>query len=141
MKRTAQLSQPGYPSLATRGAEFPTQSRRPVTPSRQMQARVPGLTRWLDQGLFKIAHNPAVRHYGTAQDPCAPCMFDEFAIARADGRLSRFMATMARIVVLVIDDFLIRPLSSDRAGNLPDVVEYRAQLRAMLLTSQLPVAD
>jgi DNA replication protein DnaC len=68
-------------------------------------------------------------------------MFDEFAIARADGRLSRFMATMARIVVLVIDDFLIRPLSSDRAGNLPDVVEYRAQLRAMLLTSQLPVAD
>jgi DNA replication protein DnaC len=51
------------------------------------------------------------------------------------------MATWARIDVLVIDDFLIRPLSSDQAADLLEVVEDRAQLRATVLTSQLPVAD
>jgi DNA replication protein DnaC len=67
-------------------------------------------------------------------------MFDELAIARADGRLSRLMAAWARIDVLVIDDFLIRPLSSEQAADLLEVVEDRAQLRSTVLTSQLPVA-
>ena len=53
-------------------------------------------------------------------------MFDELAIARADGRLSRLMASWARIDVLVIDDFLIRPLNSDQAADLLEVIEDRA---------------
>ena len=87
-----------------------------------------------------LAHS-AIRHNHTALYLRAPRMFDELAIARADGRLSRLMATWARIDVLVIDDFLIRPLSSDQAADLLEVVEDRAQLRATVLTSQLPVAE
>jgi DNA replication protein DnaC len=68
-------------------------------------------------------------------------MFDELAIARADGRLSRLMVAWARIDVLVIDDILIRPLDSDQAADLLEVIEDRAQLRSTLLTSQLPVAE
>jgi len=56
----------------------------------------------------------AIRHGHTALYLRAPRMFDELAIARADGRLSRLMASWARIDVLVIDDFLIRPLNSTR---------------------------
>ena len=87
-----------------------------------------------------LAHS-AVRHNHTALYLRAPRMFDELAIARADGRLSRLMATWARIDVLVIDDFLIRPLNSDQAADLLEVIEDRAQLRSTLLTSQLPVAE
>jgi len=47
----------------------------------------------------------AIRHGHTALYLRAPRMFDELAIARADGRLSRLMASWARIDVLVIDDF------------------------------------
>ncbi len=86
-----------------------------------------------------LAHS-AIRHNHTALYLRAPRMFDELAIARADGRLSRLMAAWARIDVLVIDDFLIRPLSSEQAADLLEVIEDRAQLRSTVLTSQLPVA-
>ena len=86
-----------------------------------------------------LAHS-AIRHGHTALYLRAPRMFDELAIARADGRLSRLMASWARIDVLVIDDFLLRPLNPDQAADLLEVIEDRAQLRSTIVTSQLPVA-
>jgi DNA replication protein DnaC len=67
-------------------------------------------------------------------------MFDDLAIARADGRLSRLMNTWARTGVLVIDDLLLRPLTTDQAADLLEVIEDRARLRATIVTSQLPVS-
>jgi len=40
----------------------------------------------------------------------------------------------------VIDDFLLRPLNPDQAADLLEVIEDRAQLRATIVTSQLPVS-
>ena len=40
----------------------------------------------------------------------------------------------------LLDDFLIRPLSSDQAADTLEVIEDRAQRRATIITSQLPVA-
>ena len=70
----------------------------------------------------------------------APRLLDELAIARADGRLPRLMATWARVDVLVIDDFLLRPLAPDQAADLLEVIEDRVGLRSTIVTSQLPVA-
>jgi DNA replication protein DnaC len=86
-----------------------------------------------------LAHS-AIRHGHTALYLRAPRMFDDLAIARADGRLSRLMATWARASVLVIDDLLLRPLTPDQAADLLEVIEDRARLRATIVTSQLPVA-
>jgi DNA replication protein DnaC len=86
-----------------------------------------------------LAHS-AIRRGHTAFYLRAPRMFDELAIARADGRLARLMATWARVGVLVIDDFLLRPLTPDQAADLLEVIEDRAQLRATIVTSQLPVS-
>jgi DNA replication protein DnaC len=86
-----------------------------------------------------LAH-AAIRHGHTALYLRAPRMFDELAIARADGRLSRLMATWARASVLVIDDLLLRPLTGDQAADLLEVIEDRARLRATIVTSQLPVS-
>lgn len=85
-----------------------------------------------------LAHS-AIRRGHTALYLRAPRMFDDLAIARADGRLARLMASWARVSVLIIDDFLIRPLNADQAADLLEVIEDRAQLRATILTSQLPV--
>jgi DNA replication protein DnaC len=85
--------------------------------------------------------NSAIRHGHSALYLRAPRMLDELAIARADGRLSRLMASWARIDVLVIDDFLIRPLNPDQAADILEVIEDRAQLHSTVLTSQLPVAE
>jgi DNA replication protein DnaC len=86
-----------------------------------------------------LAHS-AIRHGHTALYLRAPRMFDELAIARADGRISRLMATWARASVLIIDDLLLRPLSPDPAADLLEVIEDRARLRSTIVTSQLPVA-
>jgi DNA replication protein DnaC len=84
--------------------------------------------------------NAAVRRGHTALYLRGPRMLDELAIARSDGRLARLLVTWARTDVLVIDDFLIRPLTPDQAADLLEVVEDRSGLRSTLLTSQLPLA-
>ena len=72
-----------------------------------------------------LAHS-AIRRGHTALYLRAPRMFDDLAIARADGRLARLMASWARVSVLIIDDFLIRPLNADQAADLLEVIEDRA---------------
>jgi DNA replication protein DnaC len=83
----------------------------------------------------------AIRRGHSALYLRAPRLFDELAIARADGRLARLMASYARVEVLLIDDFLLRKLSADQAADLLEIVEDRAGLRSTILTSQLPIAN
>lgn len=85
-----------------------------------------------------LAH-AAIRNGHSALYVRAPRLFDEIAIARADGRLARLMASWARIGVLVVDDFLLRPLGPDQAADLLEVIEDRSGLRSTIVTSQLPV--
>jgi DNA replication protein DnaC len=85
-----------------------------------------------------LAH-AAIRRGHNALYVRAPRMLEDLAIARVDGRLSRLMASWARIDVLVIDDFLLRPLTSDQAADMLEVIEDRHGLRSTIFTSQLPV--
>lgn len=83
--------------------------------------------------------NAAIRRGNSALYLRAPRMLEELAIARADGRLARLMASWARVDVLLIDDFLIRPLNPDQAADTLEVIEDRSGLRSTIITSQLPV--
>lgn len=87
-----------------------------------------------------LAHS-AIRHRHSALYLRGPRMLDDLAIARADGRLTRLLASWARIDVLLLDDFLLRPLTPDQAADLLEVIEDRSQTRSTIVTSQLPVAD
>jgi DNA replication protein DnaC len=84
--------------------------------------------------------NAAIRRGHTALYLRAPRMLDELAVARVDGRFQRLTASWARIDVLVIDDFALRPLSADQAADVLEVIEDRAGLRSTIITSQLPIA-
>lgn len=86
-----------------------------------------------------LAHS-AIRRGHSALYLRGPRMLDELAVARLDGRLRRVMASWARVDVLLIDDFVLRPLTPDQAADLLEVVDDRAQLRSTIVTSQLPVA-
>lgn len=86
-----------------------------------------------------LAH-AAIRRGHSALYVRAPRLFDEIAIARGDGRLQRLMATWARVATLVIDDFLLRPLTADQAADMLEVIEDRCGLRSTIITSQLPVS-
>lgn len=84
--------------------------------------------------------NAAIRRGHTALYLRGPRMLDDLVIARADGRFARMLATWARADVLVIDDYLLRPLSADQAADTLEVIEDRAGLRSTVFTSQLPIA-
>jgi len=84
--------------------------------------------------------NCAIRRGHTALYLRASRMLDELAVARLDGRFGRLTASWARLDVLVIDDFLLRPLTPDQAADTLEVIEDRAGLRSTIITSQLPIA-
>jgi DNA replication protein DnaC len=85
--------------------------------------------------------NAAIRRGHPALYLRASRMLDELAIARIDGRLARLAASWARVEVLLIDDFLLRPLTPDQAAEVLEVIEDRAGLRSTIVTSQLPIAN
>ena len=84
--------------------------------------------------------NAAIRRGYSALYLRGPRLHDEIALARADGRLPRLLASWARTDVLLVDDFLLRPLTPDQAADVLEVIEDRVGLRSTIVTSQLPVA-
>jgi len=84
-----------------------------------------------------LAHS-AIRGGHNALYVRSPRLLDDLAIARADGRLSKVMSSLARVEVLVLDDFLIRSLNEDQAADLLEVVDDRSN-KSTIVTSQLPV--
>ncbi len=85
--------------------------------------------------------NSAIRHGHSALYVRAPRLFEDLAIARADGRLMKVMASFARVEVIVIDDLFLRPLDQQQAADLLEVIEDRHQLRSTIAASQLPVTS
>jgi DNA replication protein DnaC len=84
-----------------------------------------------------LAHH-AIREGHRALYARTPRLLDDLALARADGRLSKLMASLARCDVLVLDDFVLRPLTNDQAADLLEVVDDRSR-HSTIVTSQLPV--
>jgi len=71
----------------------------------------------------------------------APRLFDELKIARADGTYRTLLARLARVDVLVIDDFAVAPINDQERSDLLEVMEDRYGLRSTIVTSQLPPAN
>ena len=67
----------------------------------------------------------------------APRLFDELKLARADGTYQRLLARIARVDVLVIDDFAIAPITDTERRDLLELFEDRQETRATIITSQL----
>jgi DNA replication protein DnaC len=66
-------------------------------------------------------------------------LFDELTLARADGTYGRLLSRLARVDVLVIDDFAIAPLEDQQRQDLLEVLEDRHELHSTIVASQLPV--
>lgn len=84
--------------------------------------------------------NKACREGFTALCYRAPRFFEELAIARGDGSHIRLLNKLAKIDVLVIDDWGLAPLSDTERRDFLEVMEDRHNLRSTIITSQYPVA-
>ena len=66
-------------------------------------------------------------------------LFDELHVAHGDGSFARRLAQLAKLDLLVIDDFAISPMGAPERNDLLEVLDDRVGTRSTLLTSQLPV--
>jgi DNA replication protein DnaC len=64
-------------------------------------------------------------------------LYQELAIAHADGSLVRLLGRIARVDVLVIDDFAMAALPADRRNDLLEILEDRYGQRSTVIASQL----
>jgi DNA replication protein DnaC len=69
----------------------------------------------------------------------APRLFEELTLCHADGSFRDRLAAIAKVNLLVIDDFAISPLGPRECNDLLELIDDRVGTRATLVTSQLPI--
>lgn len=69
-----------------------------------------------------------------------PRLFHAVALARADGTYARLLAQLARVEVLLLDDFGLTPLQEADRRDLLEILEDRYGTRSTIVTSQVPPA-
>ena len=84
--------------------------------------------------------NAACRQGYTARYERLPRLLEELTIAHADGRFIKLMLALAKVDVLVLDDWGLAMLDDARRRDLLELLDERYQTRATVITSQLPVA-
>ncbi len=69
-----------------------------------------------------------------------PRLFEEILLARAEGSYPRWLAKLARVDILILDDWGLAPLREGDRLDLLEIMEDRYGNRSTILTSQLPVS-
>jgi len=68
-------------------------------------------------------------------------LFHELTLARADGTSIRLLGTLARLDVLVLDDWGLAPVQDPERRDLLEILEDRYGTRSTIITSQRPPAQ
>ncbi len=71
----------------------------------------------------------------------APRLFETLQQSHGDGSHLKALAKLSRVQLLIIDDFLLTPLSDSERRDLLEVVEDRYQAGATVIASQCPIKD
>ena len=71
----------------------------------------------------------------------APRLFSELALARGDGRYAKRLRSLARVDLLILDDWGPEQLTAEQRRDILEIVEDRYDMRSIVITSQLPVAQ
>lgn len=68
-----------------------------------------------------------------------PRLLESLTVAHADGSYARLMGQLARVDLLILDDFGVQPLTASQRNDLMELIEDRHGLRSTLIASQLPI--
>ena len=68
-----------------------------------------------------------------------PRLLPELALARGDGSYNKRMKQLAKISVLILDDWGIAPLTDEQRRDLLELLDDRQEKSSTIVTSQLPI--
>ena len=67
-------------------------------------------------------------------------LLQELHVAHGDGSFTRRLAQLARLDLLLIDDFALAPIAAHERNDLLELLDDRVGSRSTIITSQLPLA-
>lgn len=70
-----------------------------------------------------------------------PNLFQQLAIARADGSYPKIMKKLTKTKVLVLDDLGLAPMNAAERRDLLEVIEDRHSLASTIVATQLPIEN
>lgn len=82
--------------------------------------------------------NQACRKGYRALSYRAARLFDDLVLARATGTHTRLLAKLARMDMLALDDWGLRPIAEQERHDWLEILEERYGARSTIVTSQLP---
>jgi DNA replication protein DnaC len=91
--------------------------------------------------LAQAFGNHACRNGFSVQYLRLPTLLSQFVQARAQGIYDRLLKRLAKLSVLIIDDFGLASLSDREKQDLLEAIEERYGSGATIVTAQLPVSD
>ena len=112
------------------------------------------LSRWVEDGMAVLVTGPtgsgkswlacALGHAASRADRTVlyhrlPRLFSDLELARGDGRFDRLFRKIARVDLLILDDWGPDRLTATQRRDLMEIVEERYGRRSTVITSQLPV--
>jgi DNA replication protein DnaC len=68
-----------------------------------------------------------------------PRLLDALALARGDGRHARLLKSLARVQLLILDDWGLATMTSQQSRDILEIVDDRHGRASTIVTSQLPV--
>lgn len=68
-----------------------------------------------------------------------PLLLEDLAVSHGDGSFRKRLAQLAKVDLLILDDFDMATLNTHGRNDLLEVIEQRCGARSTLVTSQLPV--
>lgn len=68
-----------------------------------------------------------------------PRLFATLALARGDGRYDKMLRALAKVDLLILDDWGPTVLDDDQRRDLLEIVEERYERRSNIVTSQVPI--
>jgi DNA replication protein DnaC len=81
----------------------------------------------------------ACREGYTVQYARASRLLQDLVVARLEGTYPKRLAALARVELLLLDDWGVAPLTPDNRRDLLEILDDRDDRRSTLVTSQLPV--
>jgi DNA replication protein DnaC len=84
--------------------------------------------------------NHACRQGHTSLYLRLPRLIEELTIAHGDGRYVKFLAQLAKVDVLLLDDWGLAALTDTARRDLLELLDDRHGTRSTIVTSQLPLA-
>ena len=85
-----------------------------------------------------LAHKACLENYSAAYVRL-PRLFQELLTAKGDGRYSRVMQQLAKLDVLILDDWGFAPFTADQCRDLLEILDDRHTRRSTIVTSQFPI--